>query len=263
MQKKACLKYGGNMSVILDEKIIKVKVTGEFACFTRPDLKVERMSYPCMTPSAARGILDCILWKPEFKWYVRRILILNPLQYFSIKRNELKNKQNAKPLIIEDERAQRNSIVLKDVAYIIEASVFQDTFDAKNPPVKYVEMFNRRVSKGQCFRRPYLGTREFACEFTIPDKNDQPISETIPIGSLFYDMYYDQEGKPQPLFAYDMAIINGVLDCEQAKNANGVLNEKLMSSSHFRPERAAGIQNLMTFYDKQEVEELNKEQANA
>ena len=111
--------------VFIDKTVVKVKVTGDFACFTRPDLKVERMSYPCMTPSAARGILDSILWKPEFQWFVRTIQILKPVTYFSVKRNEIKNLQGNRVIIIEDSRTQRNSIILKDVSYIIEASVCQ------------------------------------------------------------------------------------------------------------------------------------------
>lgn len=243
------------MAAILDEQILRLKVEGEFACFTGPDLKVERMSYPCMTPSAARGILDSILWKPEFKWYVRRILVLRPVRYFSVKRNEINAKQGNTPLLVEERRAQRTSIILQDVGYIIEASVFQDSFDAQNPPVKYVEMFRRRVRKGQCFRRPYLGTREFACEFTEPDADEAPIPETVPIGSLFYDMFYTKEGKPQPLFAYDMAIRDGILECESARNAEGVLNERLMASSHLRPPMADGVKELLCFYARQEEEE--------
>ena len=104
---------------MLDSRIVKVKVSADFACFTRPDLKVERMTYPCMTPSAARGILDSILWKPEFQWYVRRILVLKPVRFFTIKRNEISSKQGCSPIVIEKKRAQRNSVILKDVAYII------------------------------------------------------------------------------------------------------------------------------------------------
>ena len=100
---------------MLDKEIIRLKVTGEFACFTRPDLKVERMSYPCMTPSAARGILEAILWKPEFQWYIRRIIVLNRIEFASIKRNEISKKQNPKgePIEITENRVQRNSIVFK------------------------------------------------------------------------------------------------------------------------------------------------------
>ena len=82
---------------MLDDQVVRVKVTGEYACFTRPDLKVERMTYPCMTPSAARGVLDAILWKPEFQWYVRRIIVLNPVRFMTIKRNEINSKQSCNP----------------------------------------------------------------------------------------------------------------------------------------------------------------------
>ena len=255
------------MGAILDEQRMMVKVFGDFACFTRPDLKVERMSYPCMTPSAARGILDSILWKPEFKWYVRRILVLKPVSYFSVKRNELNSKQGAVPLDIDTMektpdgkykskyRTQRSSVVLRDVSYVIEASIFQDSFDAQNPPVKYVEMFRRRVRKGQCFRRPYLGTREFSSDFEAASAADTPISDTIPIGSLFYDMFYTNKGEPEPLYAYNVAVRNGVLDCENARGPNGVLNEKLMLSSHLRTPVTNGVKELLRFYSEQEDQE--------
>ena len=116
-------------------------------------------------------------------------------------------------------------------------------------------MFRRRVRKGQCFRRPYLGTREFACEFTEPAAHDAPIPDTVPIGSLFYDMFYAPDGAPHPLFAHNMAIRCGVLDCENAKGADGVLNEKLMTSSHFRPPVTDGVRALLQFYAEQEEQE--------
>ena len=223
---------------MLDDRIVKVKVKGDFACFTRPDLKVERMTYPCMTPSAARGILDSILWKPEFHWYVRRILILNPIRFCTIKRNEINSKQGRSPIVIEEKRAQRNSVVLRNVAYIIEASIYQKNTSDKNRPEKYIGkkgidadndgMFPRRVKKGQCWRMPYLGVREFSAEFMAPDGTEQPIQETIPIGSMLFDIFYDKNGKTEPLFFHDVAIRNGVLNCEVPEN------NKMMQSSHFR-----------------------------
>ncbi|MFH2138677.1 MAG: type I-C CRISPR-associated protein Cas5c [Candidatus Omnitrophota bacterium] len=221
---------------MIDKQIVRVKVTGDFACFTRPDLKVERMTYPCMTPSAARGVLDSILWKPEFQWYVRKILVLNPIKFYTVKRNEINSKQGRRPIVIEEKRAQRNSVVLKDAAYIIEASIWQKEKSDKNRPEKYIGMnsgregmFPRRVKKGQCWRRPYLGTREFSAEFMAPDGNEQPIQETIPIGSMLFDIFYDANGKPEPLFFYDAAIRNGVLNCEVPEN------DKMMQSTHVRP----------------------------
>lgn len=224
---------------MLDKRIIKVKVCGDFACFTRPDLKVERMTYPCMTPSAARGILDSILWKPEFQWYVRRILVLKPVRFATIKRNEINSKQGRTPIVIEDKRAQRNSVILKDVAYIIEASIYQRQLSERNKPEKYVGrkgidgdndgIFIRRLKKGQCWRRPYLGTREFSAEFMEPDGNEQPIQEIIPVGSMLFDIFYNDKGKPEPLFFYDVAIRNGVLNCQLPEN------DKMMQSSHLQP----------------------------
>ena len=236
---------------MLDNEIVRVKVSGDFACFTRPDLKVERMTYPCMTPSAARGVLDSILWKPEFQWWVHRISILKPVNFISIKRNEINTKQGKTPLVIEERRAQRNSIVLRDVEYIIEASVYQKEFDAANPPKKYAEMFKRRVKKGQCWRRPFLGTREFAAEFSVPDGNEQPISDTIPIGSMLFDIFYDEKGKPSPLFFYDVALINGMLKCPQSEN------EKMMFSSHIQPTMDSEVSTVIYNFNQAEEMEAN------
>ena len=234
---------------MIDNKIVRVKVSGDFACFTRPDLKVERMTYPCITPSAARGILDCILWKPEFQWYLRNIWVLNPVKFASIKRNEINTKQGKNPIVIEDKRAQRNSIILKDVAYIIEASIHQNEYSEKNPPKKYVEMFNRRVRKGQCWRRPYLGTREFSAEFCEPSGSEKPINDTIPIGSMLFDIFYDETGKPSPLFFYDVAVKNGILNCEVPEN------EKMMTASHFRPETGSEISSVIYAFNQEEETE--------
>lgn len=236
---------------MIDNEIVRIKVTGEFACFTRPDLKVERMTYPCMTPSAARGVLDAILWKPEFQWWIHRIIVLKPVKFFSIKRNEINAKQGKTPIVIEEKRAQRNSIVLKDVGYIIEASVYQKKFDPINPPKKYAEMFKRRVKKGQCWRRPYLGTREFAAEFYTIDGTEQPIPEIIPIGSMLFDVFFDEKGKPSPLFFYDVAVINGVLECPQSEN------ERMMLSSHFQPEMDSELSSVIYGFNQNEEMEVD------
>lgn len=245
---------------MLDKEIIRLKVTGDFACFTRPDLKVERMSYPCMTPSAARGILEAILWKPEFQWYVRRIIVLKPVQFVSIKRNEISKKQNPKgePIEITENRVQRNSIVLKDVGYIIEASVFVDekyiekTKSSEHPITvkKYRTMFERRVKKGQCWHQPCLGTREFAADFSIPNEQDQPLDITYPVGSMFYDMFYDEKGKITPLFFYDVAIVNGILECPEEKAI------KMLSSSHIQPKTSDEYNRAVYEHYQEEEGEL-------
>ncbi len=241
---------------MLNERVVKVKVKGEFACFTRPDLKVERMSYPCMTPSAARGVLDSILWKPEFQWYVRRILVLNPVRFATVKRNEINSKQGRNPIIIEEKRAQRNSVILRDVAYIIEASIFRDNITDNKAFDKYVGMtegkegmFPRRIKKGQCWRRPYLGTREFAAEFMPPDGSERPIQETIPIGSMLFDIFYDEKGKPQPLFFHDVAIRDGILDCQVPENM------RMMQSSHIRPATDSEVSSLVYDFNQREEAE--------
>lgn len=241
---------------MLNDRIVRVKVKGDFACFTRPDLKVERMTYPCMTPSAARGILDSILWKPEFQWYVRRIIVLNPVRFATIKRNEINSKQGRSPIIVEEKRAQRNSVILRDVAYLIEASIFIGQPTGKGAFEKYVGMtegkegmFPRRIKKGQCWRRPYLGTREFAAEFMPPDGSEQPIQETIPIGSMLFDIFYDADGKPQPLFFHDVAIRDGILNCEVPENM------QMMQSSHFRPPIDSEVSALVYNFNQREEEE--------
>ncbi len=240
---------------MLDDRVVRVKVTGDYACFTRPDLKVERMTYPCMTPSAARGVLDSILWKPEFQWYVRRIIVLNPVRFMSIKRNEINAKQGRNPIVIEEKRAQRNSVLLRDVAYIIEASIFMNNATDKRMYEKYVGMtekreglFPRRVKKGQCWRRPYLGTREFSAEFMSPEGNEQPIQETIPIGSMLFDIFYDENGKPQPLF-FEAVIRDGVLNCEVPEN------DQMMLSSHLRPPIGSEVSSAIYEFNRQEEED--------
>ncbi len=241
---------------MLDNRIVKVKVKGDYACFTRPDLKVERMTYPCMTPSAARGILDSILWKPEFQWYVRRIQILKPIRFATIKRNEINTKQGRTPILIEERRAQRNSVILRDVAYVIEASIYQKQISSRNNPDKYVGgtlgkegIFPRRVKKGQCWRRPYLGVREFAAEFMEPDGTEPPIQETVPIGSMLFDVFYDANGKPEPLFFHGVAIRNGILYCEVPEN------DKMMQSSHFRPPTDSETSAAIYEFNQREEEE--------
>jgi CRISPR-associated protein Cas5d len=252
---------------MLDGRVVAVKVQGDFACFTRPDLKVERMTYPCMTPSAARGILDSILWKPEFQWYIRRIIVLKPIRFATIKRNEINSKQGRTPLAVDEidslgkpkYRSQRNSVVLKNVAYVIEASVYQKQASDKNRPEKYIGrkdvdadhdgMFIRRIRRGQCWRRPYLGVREFYAEFMEPDGTEEPIKGIIPIGSMIFDIFYNDKGVPEPLFFPDVAIRNGILNCDVSEN------DKMMQSSHFRPPVGSEVSALIYRLNQEEERE--------
>jgi CRISPR-associated protein Cas5d len=207
---------------------VRVKVSGELACWTRPENKVERVSYECMTPSAARNILDAICWKPEMRWVVTRILVLKPVRFQSIRRNELQSRiapgsvqkwmtdpGSYQPLAAgageDTDGTPRNTLALRDVSYIIEAfpHVYQPT--AHDTPTKYMAMFNRRVEKGQCFHRPALGCREFAASFEPPD-GSQPISDSISIGLMLYDIIFRNGGENNLAVFFQAAIENGILD---------------------------------------------------
>ena len=158
-----------------------LEVSGAMACFTRPEMKVERVSYDAMTPSAARSVFEAIFWKPEVRWRIQKIEVLHPIRWISIRRNEvaakasLRNAQTAMnagsgnlALYIEDERQQRAGLFLRDVAYRLHAELLPVHGDALENPAKYREMFLRRAEKGQCVNQPYLGCREFAARFRRP-----------------------------------------------------------------------------------------------
>lgn len=178
-----------------------VEVSGDFACFTRPELKVERVSYPVITPSAARNILMAILWKPAIRWRILKIEILKPIAWMNIRRNEVGSKMSERShaLYIEDNRQQRASMLLRDVAYRIHADF--DLTDEAGPNdsyIKFVEMFKRRASKGQYFHQPYLGCREFPCDFKLIDPASDysaPADITQDFGFMLYDMDYSKSDK--------------------------------------------------------------------
>lgn len=161
---------------------IRLHVWGERACFTRPEMKVERVSYDVMTPSAARGILEAIHWKPAIRWVIDRIHVLRPIRFQSFRRNEVGAKVSTVTaaramhsrttarlgLIVEDKRQQRATLFLTDVAYVIEAHFeMTDKAGPEDSPAKHLSMFNRRAAAGQCFHRPCLGTRECAADFAL------------------------------------------------------------------------------------------------
>ena len=183
----------------------RLKVWGRNACFTRPEMKVERVSYDIMTPSAARGVLEAILWKPAIRWKVMQIDVLNPIKWESVRRNEVGAVMSprASGLFIEEQRQQRAGLFLRDVAYTIHA-YFEKTDKAgeEDTVIKFQEMFLRRAERGQCYHRPYLGCREFAAEFEVFTNGKpipEPISETRDLGWILYDM--DFNGKePMPRF---------------------------------------------------------------
>jgi CRISPR-associated protein Cas5d len=205
---------------------VEVEVWGEFACFTRPELKAERMSYTMMTPSAARGILESIFWKPEFSWRVREIHVLHPrntikqdesdatnfYRHFAIMRNEVDRKATGTPISITDSRVQRHTLALRDVAYLIRADVVLNAHTDADV-AKYREQFRRRVNQGQCFARPYLGCREFACDFAPPDvmtaKRRIRHKEPIDLGVMLFDVLRTEAGNIPLFFGAEMR--DGVL----------------------------------------------------
>ncbi len=190
---------------------LTVKVWGPFACFTRPEMKVERVTYPVMTPSAARGVLESLLWKPEFDWRVEEIVVLKPIRYFSILRNEVNSVASARSardwaargggFYADEDRAQRHTLALRDVEYIIRAGMTLRPH-ATDDVAKYRDQFRRRVRAGQCFARPYLGCREFAADFAEPDGSERPIDLTDDLGPMLFDLDYpgDGAGSAQPRF---------------------------------------------------------------
>jgi len=193
---------------------IKLKVWGDFACFTRPEMKVERVSYDAMTPSAARGVLEAIYWKPAFRWVVDRIHVLNPIRFDSVRRNEVGAKlapgtvtramtdgTSAVALYVEDHRQQRAALVLRDVAYVIEAH-FEFTGTEDRNPAKHQDIFERRAAKGQCFHHPYLGCREFPAYFELVPAHEIPSSTMAgdaerDLGWMLLDLDYDAGMEPR------------------------------------------------------------------
>ncbi len=188
----------------------RLKVWGRNACFTRPEMKVERVSYDVMTPSAARGVLEAILWKPAIRWKITQIDVLYPIKWESVRRNEVGSVMSprTKGLFIEDQRQQRAGLLLRDVAYTIHAHFeITDKAGAEDTVVKFTEIFLRRAEKGQCFHRPYLGCREFSAEFEVFSNGKllpEPILETRDLGWMLYDIQHDSAGNNRnPHFCND------------------------------------------------------------
>ncbi|MFZ2656518.1 MAG: type I-C CRISPR-associated protein Cas5c [Victivallales bacterium] len=210
-----------------------LEVTGEYACFTRPEMKVERVSYDVPTPSAVRAIFDSILWKPAIFWQVKKLEVLAPIRWISVRRNEVGKvaSPHSKGIFIEDDRQQRAGLFLRDVKYRLYAEfVFispdkrgkvhnpvpewlidsEEAESLKKPDVrpdeteaKYAAMFERRAKKGQCFNQPYLGCREFSCNFRLVDPLAEPatpIPETRDLGWMLYDLDFSDPKDIKPMF---------------------------------------------------------------
>lgn len=216
------------------DKEFCLEVWGPYACFTRPELKVERVSYDVITPSAARAIFEAIFWKPAIRWQVTKIEVLNPIKWVNIRRNEVGAVASKNPIYIEDKRQQKNSLLLQDVRYRIWAKLEfipqSKRKESKSPlidveeteflrkdenPGKYNAMFERRAGRGQCFNQPYLGTRECVASFRLVDTLKEilstPISENMDLGIMLYDMDFDTNvEKPDAMF-YRAKMENGVI----------------------------------------------------
>jgi CRISPR-associated protein Cas5d len=195
-------------------------------------MKVERVSYDVMTPSSARSVFEAILWKPAIRWEVKRIEVLKPIRWISVRRNEVASKASVRnaqtamgsgkgnlALYVEEDRQQRAGLLLRDVAYRIHAELVPVGDDARNNPAKYREMFQRRAEKGQCVNQPYLGCREFAARFRLVDQPEDgapAIDETRDLGWMLFDMDFTAVGDPKPqFFRADMQ--HGVIDLTKAQ----------------------------------------------
>lgn len=208
---------------------VKVKVWGDYALFSRPEMKVERCSYDVMTPSAARGILEAIYWHPGMKWIIDKIYVKNPIRFTSVRRNEVKNKISAsnvlqayngadKSLYIntQNDIVQRASLILCDVCYVIEAHfVMTEKANETDNPGKFKDIIMRRLKRGECFHMPYFGCREFPAQFSLcEEENIQTAYEDVPekdLGFMLYDMDYSDRQNIQPMF-FRAVMENGVLD---------------------------------------------------
>ncbi len=204
-----------------------LEVWGDFACFTRPEMKVERVSYDVPTPSAVRAIFEAVFWKPAIRWQVEKIEVLNPIQWVSVRRNEvgLVMSDRSDGLFVEDNRQQRAGLFLRDVRYRLYAQLvfiperervasrfpipeaLRDEPTGTENPGKYNAMFERRAKKGQCFNQPYLGCREFSCAFRLVEdpageaRGHPAIEETRDLGFMLYDMYdHDENGAAKAAF---------------------------------------------------------------
>lgn len=208
------------------DKEFCLEVWGPIACFTRPELKVERVSYDVITPSAARAIFEAIFWKPAIHWQVTKIEVLNPIKWTSIRRNEVGATASKSPIFIEEKRQQKNSLMLRDVRYRLYAKLEfipirkrKEQSDTESHPdenpAKYNAMFERRASKGQCFTQPYLGTRECSCSFRLvnfeTETLDNPIGESRDLGIMLYDMDFEANLNNPPAMFYRAKMENGII----------------------------------------------------
>ena len=215
----------------MNSKRFCLEVTGDFACFTRPEMKVERVSYDAITPSAARAVFEAIFWKPAITWQVRRIEVLEPIRWVNLRRNEVASKvpitsvQRAMReghgdlgLFIEDDRQQRAGLFLRDVGYRLHADmVVSERRHDPAPPAKFFAMFERRAEAGQCVNQPYLGCREFAAHSVRlvkqPTKERPALAEDRDLGWMLHDLDFKRPSDPQPIF-FRARMQQGLIECD-------------------------------------------------
>ncbi|MBX3384950.1 MAG: type I-C CRISPR-associated protein Cas5 [Phycisphaeraceae bacterium] len=214
---------------------IQCRIRGEFACFTRPEMKAERVSYDVLTPSAARGVIEAIYWKPQMRWVIDRVRVLAPIRWLNVRRNEVGQKirlssvqssmnsgRGRLGMIVEEDRQQRAATILRDVDYIVEAHI--EVLDASGPEskpeAKHLDQFNRRLASGQCFHRPYLGCREFPADVS-PIDGDLPachpeLAGERDLGYMLLDI--DFADGMTPLF-FRAVMRDGVIDVPDPRDA--------------------------------------------
>ncbi len=208
---------------------VKVRVWGDYALFSRPEMKVERCSYDVITPSAARGLLEAIYWHPGMRWVIDRIYVKNPIQFTSVRRNEVKSKVLAsnvlqvynggdKPLYMNTkaEIVQRATVLLTNVEYVIEAHFeMTDKANVTDNPGKFKDIIMRRLRRGECYHMPYFGCREFPANFSLYEEEevetayDDVLEKDL--GFMLYDLDYTDREHIQPMF-FRAVMRYGVLD---------------------------------------------------
>lgn len=227
---------------------ITLEISGDYALFSRPEMKVERVSYDVITPSAARGVIEAIYWKPQIRWVIDRIHVLNPIRFTNIRRNEismkipLKGKSGVNAamsggvvelgIAVEDHRQQRASLLLRDVRYVVQAhfEILDPRFERDGQPLpendvagKHLDMFNRRARAGQCFHQPYLGCREFPARFQLIEPGEplpQPhesLRGERDLGFMLHDIEFDQDARTKKVRSakphfFRAQMVDGVID---------------------------------------------------
>jgi CRISPR-associated protein Cas5d len=195
-------------------EVLRLRARGPLACFTRPELRVERVSYEVMTPAGAHGVFRAVLGKPCLDWEVSEVAVLNPVRWHSFRRNEVNSVASVRKehIVADEDRAQRNTVALRDVDYVMAARFrLNDKVREGDSVAKFEEMFRHRLARGQVFLQPYLGCREFAAEVLDAEGAPPPHERADrPLGLMFYDWDWRDPKKPHPLF-FDARLTDGIL----------------------------------------------------